>query len=175
MYCFQPIYSLMFGNLIQAMLIQVQKLKLHTEAAMLAMDQIIDSNKLTMTIASAIPGLSMLYYTLRSVMLFCIPGKSNLSNKSTLRQLRILVVQFERSLQALESIRDEDNRDLTLLSSPYPLSPSTSFRQQRTTFLSLSADEIPLDILKLQGKSQFLLTRIEKCIHELVKPNEYII
>ena len=40
--------GMLLGNLMTAMLIQMQKLKVHTEAAMLTMDQILASNELTM-------------------------------------------------------------------------------------------------------------------------------
>eukprot|EP01035_Chromulina_nebulosa_P011506 gene11506-15375_t len=42
-----PIKGIMFGSLMTAILIQMQKLKVHTEAAMLTMDQILASNQLT--------------------------------------------------------------------------------------------------------------------------------
>lgn len=38
----------------------MQKLKMHTEAAMLTMDRVIKSNELTMAMTAAIPGLAII-------------------------------------------------------------------------------------------------------------------
>ena len=68
-----PIRGIVFGNLMTAVLIQVrravmiinnlrqmQKLKVHTEAAMLTMDQVLASNELTVACTAAIPGILMI-------------------------------------------------------------------------------------------------------------------
>jgi hypothetical protein len=52
-----PIRGIVYGNLFTAMLIQMQKLKVHTEAAMLTMDQILASNELTIAATAAMPAL----------------------------------------------------------------------------------------------------------------------
>eukprot|EP01041_Mallomonas_annulata_P012326 gene12326-25929_t len=55
-----PISGVLFGSLMTAMLIQMQKLKVHTEAAMLTMDQILTSNELTMAATAAMPAMAVL-------------------------------------------------------------------------------------------------------------------
>ena len=55
-----PIKGMISGNLMRSMLIQVQKLKVHTEAAMLTMDQILASNELTIAATAALPAFMLL-------------------------------------------------------------------------------------------------------------------
>ena len=55
-----PIKGMISGNLMRSMLIQVQKLKVHTEAAMLTMDQILASNELTIAATAALPAIAIL-------------------------------------------------------------------------------------------------------------------
>ena len=58
-----PIKGMISGNLMRSMLIQVQKLKVHTEAAMLTMDQILASNELTIAATAALPAIAILGIT----------------------------------------------------------------------------------------------------------------
>lgn len=52
-----PLRNLLAGSLARAVLIQVQRLKLDTEAAMLELDQILRSNELSLTLAAAVPSI----------------------------------------------------------------------------------------------------------------------
>eukprot|EP01035_Chromulina_nebulosa_P019779 gene19779-25718_t len=54
-----PIFNILCGNLMTAMLIQMQKLKVHTEAAMLKMDKVLASNQLTMAGTAAMPAFAV--------------------------------------------------------------------------------------------------------------------
>jgi nuclear-control-of-ATPase protein 2 len=52
-----PLRNLFAGSLARAVLIQVQRLKLDTEAAMLELDQILRANELSLTLVAAVPSL----------------------------------------------------------------------------------------------------------------------
>lgn len=52
-----PIRNLVAGDLARCLLIQVQRLKVDTEAAMLELDQILRSNELSISLVAAVPGL----------------------------------------------------------------------------------------------------------------------
>lgn len=67
-----PIRGIIYGNLFTAMLIQMQKLKVHTEAAMLTMDQILASNELTIAATAAMPAL-IAFGTFRRLFAFVAP------------------------------------------------------------------------------------------------------
>jgi nuclear-control-of-ATPase protein 2 len=55
----QPLRNLFAGSLARAVLIQVQRLKLDTEAAMLELDQILKSNELSLTLVAAVPSAAI--------------------------------------------------------------------------------------------------------------------
>ena len=169
----------MTGDMVQAILIQGQELKRNTEAAMLRMDQITTGNMLTVTITSAMPSFGALYL----VWIYLFPGKSSIGNNATLRKLQILVVQLERTFQKWHSlkIKDTDERNVS-----FRLTSSQSFNQDESFDSSdISTEEVLIsspssrarsfnrnwleeELLKLQGRSQFLLTRIERYIEKLV-------
>lgn len=167
--------------MVQAILIQGQELKRNTEAAMLRMDQITTGNILTVTITSAMPSFGVLYL----VWIYLFPGKSSIGNNSTLRKLQILVVQLERTFQKWHSLKNKDTDAERNVS--FRLTPSQSFNQEESFDSSsdTSTKEVLTsspssrargynrnwpeeEILKLQGRSQFLLTRIERYIEKLV-------
>jgi nuclear-control-of-ATPase protein 2 len=52
-----PLRNLLAGSLARAVLIQVQRLKLDTEAAMLELDQILRANELSLTLVAAVPSI----------------------------------------------------------------------------------------------------------------------
>lgn len=62
----RPLRNLVGGELVRALLIQVQKLKVDTASAMLEMDQILKANELSISLVAAVPaflvaGTSLLY------------------------------------------------------------------------------------------------------------------
>lgn len=52
-----PIKNALFGQLARTLLVQVQKLKVDTEGALLQLDQILRANELNMAFIAAIPAL----------------------------------------------------------------------------------------------------------------------
>ena len=55
----RPLYGLMFGDLAQALLVQIQQLKTDGEAAMRSMDQVLRANELTISLVAALPGMAI--------------------------------------------------------------------------------------------------------------------
>lgn len=103
-----PVKGLVFGSLMTAMLIQMQKLKVHTEAAMLTMDQILTSNELTMAATAAMPALALLggtLYLLSGVLL----SQPNLAPRTSGRKLRLALVEVERALSDVHWPADYSN------------------------------------------------------------------
>lgn len=92
-----PVTGFLFGNLMTTMLIQMQKLKVHTEAALLTMDQVLASNQLTMAGTAAMPAL--ITFSVCGFWLYRLivpppskPGKQTVS-------IRLAMSDVERSLQ----------------------------------------------------------------------------
>jgi len=54
----RPLRNLFAGSLARCLLIQVQRLKVDTEAAMLEMDQLLRANELSLTLVAAVPSLA---------------------------------------------------------------------------------------------------------------------
>ncbi|GJD09902.1 Nuclear control of ATPase protein 2 [Galdieria sulphuraria] len=57
-----PWYSLAFGDLLQVLLIQLQKLKVDVEEQMLTLNQLVRSNEINFQLLAAIPGFLILYF-----------------------------------------------------------------------------------------------------------------
>ena len=55
----RPLYGLLFGDLAQALLVQIQQLKTDGEAAMRSMDQVLRANELTISLVAALPGMAI--------------------------------------------------------------------------------------------------------------------
>ena len=96
-----PLLGLMFGSLMTSILIQVQKLKMNTEAAMLTMDQILTSNHLTMAGTAALPAIGIIftgsllaYQVVRGTYRMPKPGEATLP-------LRLALSDVDRSLEDL--------------------------------------------------------------------------
>lgn len=94
-----PIQGVLFGNLATSILIQMQKLKVHTEAAMLMMDQVLASNQLTMAGTAAMPAFLFfggLYLFIRRIFQ---PRRYSLVEANL--RLRLALTEVERSLLEL--------------------------------------------------------------------------
>jgi ATP synthase regulation protein NCA2 len=79
-----PIKNIVFGDLMQAVLIQMQKLKVHTEAAMLTMDQILASNELTIATTAALPAFALIgaiFYFLKNTFRSTSPRRIKVASQ----------------------------------------------------------------------------------------------
>lgn len=129
-----PIVNLLFGNLMTAMLIQMQKLKVHTEAAMLKMDKVLASNQLTMAATAAIPGLAIvagMFHLFRRLFF----RTQDVSVESNLK-LRLIFTDVERCFQTL--YYDSINADNEQFSPALALSPPLPHPTPSPAHISLS-------------------------------------
>lgn len=93
--------GLLFGNLMTVMLIQIQKMKMHMEAALLSMDKVLTSNELTMAATAAIPGVALSWLAGYSFYLMFIKTKAPKNKSSEQLQLRLAFGDIERAINSL--------------------------------------------------------------------------
>jgi len=93
-----PVKGILFGSLMTAMLIQMQKLKVHTEAAMLTMDQILKSNELTIAGMAAMPAFALISFILYSIRNALRPLSSSRTRGVVTSHFRLIMSDVERSL-----------------------------------------------------------------------------
>jgi hypothetical protein len=98
---FSPMKGLLFGNLMTVMLIQMQKMKMHMEAALLTMDQVLTSNELTMAATAAIPGIAISCLVGYSFYWMFVATKAPRNKSSEQLQLRLAFGDIERAIDSL--------------------------------------------------------------------------
>ena len=104
MHCYEnelkkPIRNLVAGDLMRSLLIQVQKMKVDTESAMLEIDQILKANELSISLVAAIPAFIIAgacLYTFGRVLTPSAPDPRKEATRS-----RLAMVDVERSLEYL--------------------------------------------------------------------------
>lgn len=103
-----PIQNLLSGELSRALLIQVQKLKLDIEEAMLELDQILRANEINFAILAALPAffLSLIVIMLMRAW-FKQDKKAEGRGRVARIQRRLLIVEVERKIMQLESCKDQ--------------------------------------------------------------------
>ena len=98
---FSPMKGLLFGNLMTVMLIQLQKMKLHMEAALLSMDQVLASNELTMAATAAIPGLAISCLVGYSLYWMFVKTRAPRNMSTEQLRLRLAFGDIERAINSL--------------------------------------------------------------------------
>ncbi|KAH6774847.1 dgd1 suppressor 1 [Perilla frutescens var. frutescens] len=103
-----PIQGLVGGELARSLLIQVQKLKLDIEEAMLELDQILRANEINFTILAALPAF---FISLILAMLVRAWFKRDTRAEGRGRvariQRRLLLVEIERAIMQFQSCKDQ--------------------------------------------------------------------
>ncbi|KAL6563725.1 hypothetical protein OROGR_002684 [Orobanche gracilis] len=103
-----PIQSLMGGELVRGLLIQVQKLKLDIEEAMLELDQILRANEINFAILAALPAF---FLSLILAMLVRAWFKQDTRAEGRGRvariQRRLLLVEIERAIMQCQICKDQ--------------------------------------------------------------------
>ncbi|XP_041989556.1 protein DGS1, mitochondrial-like [Salvia splendens] len=103
-----PIQGLVGGELVRALLIQVQKLKLDIEEAMLELDQILRANEINFAILAALPAF---FISLILAMLVRAWFKRDTRAEGRGRvarvQRRLLLVELERATMQFQSCKDQ--------------------------------------------------------------------
>lgn len=92
----RPLWHLVSGELIRSLLIQIQRLKLDTEAAMLELDQILRANELSISLVAATPALLLSGAALSSLHRFWSAAPPDLKHEAT--PLRLSALELERRL-----------------------------------------------------------------------------
>eukprot|EP00250_Pteridium_aquilinum_P008315 c17845_g1_i1 orf=118-1896(+) len=103
-----PLQNLLGGELFRAMLIQVQKLKLDIETAMLELNQILRANEINFAILAALPAFifAMILGWLLRASLFQSKGAEGRGRTSRLRR-RMLLAEVERTIMAYQLLREQ--------------------------------------------------------------------
>jgi hypothetical protein len=99
-----PLRNLLAGSLARAVLIQVQRLKLDTEAAMLELDQILRANELSLTLVAAVPSLMVAGLVARwAWRLLLVPSPPDPKREAV--ACRMEMGRLERALSAARAAR----------------------------------------------------------------------
>eukprot|EP00850_Spirogloea_muscicola_P017849 SM000157S02079 [mRNA] locus=s157:156074:160332:- [translate_table: standard] len=110
-----PLTSLLGGELARAMLIQVQKLKLDIEMAMLELDQILRANEINFAVLAALPALFVLIGSIgvyRQIALSKGKGAEGRGRAAQLKR-RLLLADVERYLLQVQLISEQKKVDVT--------------------------------------------------------------
>ncbi|XP_051142694.1 protein DGS1, mitochondrial isoform X2 [Andrographis paniculata] len=103
-----PIQGLVGGELVRALLIQVQKLKLDIEEAMLELDQILRANEINFAILAALPAF---FISLALAMLVRAWLKQDTRAEGRGRvariQRRLLLVEIERAIMQMQNFNNQ--------------------------------------------------------------------
>ncbi|XP_049935722.1 protein DGS1, mitochondrial isoform X2 [Nymphaea colorata] len=110
-----PIQNLLGGELARAMLIQIQKLKLDIETAMLELNQILRANEINFAILAALPAFFLVLILVMLVRPWFTQGKGAEGRGRVARiQRRLLLVNVERQIMqyhiCLEQGMDKDSQ-----------------------------------------------------------------
>lgn len=93
----RPILSLLFGDLMRGLLIQVQKVKIDTEAAMLAADQVLRSNEINFNLIATMPVLLLSYLAADFANKWILRGSwSSKKVREKVRQSKAILSELEQ-------------------------------------------------------------------------------
>ncbi|KAL3518787.1 hypothetical protein ACH5RR_021376 [Cinchona calisaya] len=103
-----PIQNLVGGELVRSLLIQVQKLKLDVETAMLELDQILRANEINFAILAALPAFALSLILLMLVRAwFKQDTRAEGRGRVARIQRRLLIVEIERGIMQIQTCRDQ--------------------------------------------------------------------
>ncbi|GMH10333.1 hypothetical protein Nepgr_012174 [Nepenthes gracilis] len=102
-----PIQNLLGGELARALLIQVQKLKLDIETAMLELEQILKANEINFAILAALPAFFLSFLLLMLVRSWIMQDRGAQGRGRIARvQRRLLIVEVEKKIMQYQSCLD---------------------------------------------------------------------
>ncbi|KNA24341.1 hypothetical protein SOVF_016410 [Spinacia oleracea] len=102
-----PVKSMFGGDLARAMLIQVQKLKLDIETAMLELNQILKANEINFAILAALPAFAVIVLSMILVRSWIMQDKgAEGRGRLARRQRRLLIVEIEKRIMHYQSCMD---------------------------------------------------------------------
>jgi nuclear-control-of-ATPase protein 2 len=100
----RPVRNLVSGDLMRSLLIQVQKLKVDTESAMLEIDQILRANELSISLVAAVPA-----FLIAGVVLYSLGNAVTPTPPDPKREAvpaRLAMIEVERALETLASCEE---------------------------------------------------------------------
>ncbi|GLT58726.1 hypothetical protein SLA2020_315960 [Shorea laevis] len=107
-----PIQNLLGGELVHAMLIQVQKLKLDIETAMLELDQILRANEINFAILAALPAFFLSLILIMSVRTWLKQDTRAEGRGRVARiQRRLLIVEVEKMIMKYQAYLDQQREN----------------------------------------------------------------
>lgn len=107
-----PLQNLVGGELARALLIQIQKLKLDIETAMLEMDQILKANEINFAMLAALPALFITVILASIVRLWLRKDKGAEGSGRVARlQRRLLLVDVERKIMEYQVLMDQQEEN----------------------------------------------------------------
>ncbi|EPZ36460.1 NCA2-domain-containing protein [Rozella allomycis CSF55] len=92
-----PIKSILLGDMLRLILIQIQKSKVDLEIAMTALDKLIKSNEFNLTLMTVIPSFLFIFWSIKKAISF-FKNRNNLSKKRILSELTEILGNVERIL-----------------------------------------------------------------------------
>lgn len=137
----RPIKNLVAGDLMRSLLIQVQKMKVDTESAMLEIDQILKANELSISLVAAIPAFIMGGACLYALGRFLTPSPPDPRREAT--GSRLAMIDVERSLESLVPENRGTRADIGDTSAS-PLAPSLEQIGEFWYRLAVAFDETEL-------------------------------
>lgn len=97
----RPVRNLVNGDLMRSLLIQVQKLKVDTESAMLEIDQILRANELSISLVAAVPAFLIAGVVLYSLGNAVTPAPPDPKREAV--PARMAMTEVERALETLSN------------------------------------------------------------------------
>lgn len=118
MHCYEnelkrPLKNLVAGDLMRSLLIQVQKMKVDTESAMLEIDQILKANELSISLVAAVPAFIIggaCLYTFGKILTPSPPDPRREASRS-----RLAMIDVERSLEFLVPAESQSSTEYPTL------------------------------------------------------------
>ncbi len=102
----RPVKNLVSGDLMRSLLIQVQKLKVDTESAMLEIDQILRANELSISLVAAVPAFLIAGVVLYSLGNAVTPAPPDPKREAV--PARMAMIEVERALEYLANCEEMD-------------------------------------------------------------------
>ncbi|KAH7618699.1 hypothetical protein Ndes2526B_g05616 [Nannochloris sp. 'desiccata'] len=100
----RPVRNLVSGDLMRSLLIQVQKLKVDTESAMLEIDQILRANELSISLVAAVPAFLIAGVVLYSLGNAVTPAPPDPKREAV--PARMAMIEVERALETLANCEE---------------------------------------------------------------------
>lgn len=111
-----PLLNLLGGELARALLIQIQKLKLDIETAMLELDQILKANEINFAMLAALPAFFITVILVSIVRLWLMKDKgAEGSGRAARLQRRLLLVEAERKIMEYQLLMDQQMQEKNAL------------------------------------------------------------